>query len=146
MRRLRLTLLCAGSLVTAPPGAVIADASPAATHGCLPAGNGYLRARIRGAMNLDIDWHNAEIECDGGLRPDGSGLRVSERQVRRLLGKLKDQGDHGVIHGLSGRASNRKMSEADREQAVRILSQLENIRRLNKAAPAIKRFADGSRP
>jgi hypothetical protein len=46
-------------------------------HGCLPGGNGYLRARIRGALNLDIDWRNAEIECQGGPRPDGSGLRVS---------------------------------------------------------------------
>jgi hypothetical protein len=50
---------------------------PAGSPGCLPTGNGYLRARIRGALNLDIDWHNAEIECDGGPRPDGSGLRVS---------------------------------------------------------------------
>ena len=51
-------------------------AAPAA-HGCLPTGNGYLRARIRGALDLDIDWGNAEIECDGGPRPDGSGVRVS---------------------------------------------------------------------
>ena len=26
-------------------------------------------------------------------------LQVSKRQVRRLLGKLKDQGDRGLIHG-----------------------------------------------
>ena len=52
-------------------------------------------------------------------------LQVSERQVRRLLGKLKDQGDRGLIHGLRGRVSNRKVSEADREKAVRILSQQE---------------------
>ncbi len=45
--------------------------------GCLATGNGYLRARIRGAFNLDIDWRNGEIECDGGPRPDGSGIRVS---------------------------------------------------------------------
>lgn len=45
--------------------------------GCLKAGNGYLRARIRGDFNLDIDWHNGEMECDGGARPDGSGIRVS---------------------------------------------------------------------
>jgi len=106
MRRLRLTLLCAGSLVTAPPGAVIADASPAATLGCLPAGNGYLRARIRGAMNLDIDWHNAEIECDGGLRPDGSGLRVSFAGPRHADGRrLRLVFGVGSVHeGRPGRA------------------------------------------
>ena len=105
MRRLRL-LLCAGCLVTAPPGAVIADASPAATHGCLPAGNGYLRARIRGAMNLDIDWHNAEIECDGGLRPDGSGLRVSFAGPRHADGRrLRLVFGVGSVHeGRPGRA------------------------------------------
>jgi hypothetical protein len=106
MRRLRLTLLCACSLVTAPPGAAIADASPAAAQGCLPAGNGYLRARIRGAMNLDIDWHNAEIECDGGPRPDGSGLRVSFAGPRHADGRrLRLVFGVGSVHeGRTGRA------------------------------------------
>jgi hypothetical protein len=106
MRRLRLTLLCACSLVTAPPGAASADASPAATQGCLPAGNGYLRARIRGAMNLDIDWHNAEIECDGGPRPDGSGLRVSFAGPRHADGRrLRLVFGVGSVHeGRTGRA------------------------------------------
>ncbi len=45
--------------------------------GCLAAGNGYLRARIRGALSLDIDLHDSELECDGGARPNGSGIRVS---------------------------------------------------------------------
>ena len=45
--------------------------------GCLSGGNGYLRARIRGAMNLDIDWHNGDMECDGEARPNGHGLRIS---------------------------------------------------------------------
>jgi len=45
-----------------------------------------LRARIRGTLNLDIDWHNAEIECDGGPRPDSSGIRVS------FAGPLKSDG------------------------------------------------------
>jgi hypothetical protein len=106
MRRLRLTLLCACSLVTAPPGAAIADASPAAAQGCLPAGNGYLRARIRGAMNLDIDWHNAEIECDGGPRPDGTGLRVSFAGPRHADGRrLRLVFGVGSVHeGRPGRA------------------------------------------
>lgn len=55
-----------------PPGA-----APASPPGCLPTGNGYLRARIRGALNLDIAWRNADLECDGGPRPDGSGIRMS---------------------------------------------------------------------
>lgn len=47
------------------------------TAGCLPAGAGYLRARIRGALNVDLDWRNSGLECDGSERPDGSGIRLS---------------------------------------------------------------------
>jgi len=71
---------CAAAPVS-PPGTAssppAASASSQHTKGCLESGNGFLRARIRGALNLDIDWHNGEIECDGGARPDGSGIRVS---------------------------------------------------------------------
>ena len=28
-------------------------------------------------MNVDVNWHNAEMQCEGGPRPDGSGLRVA---------------------------------------------------------------------
>ena len=77
--RLPPTVLCAAALLAAPPLSHSADpAAPAgAAKGCLPTGNGYLRARIRGAMNLDVNWHNAELQCEGGPRPDGSGLRVA---------------------------------------------------------------------
>jgi hypothetical protein len=61
----------------AAPAPVPAPSPTKYPTGCLQSGNGYLRARIRGSLNLDIDWHNAEIECDGGSRPDGSGIRVS---------------------------------------------------------------------
>ena len=92
MRRSYVAALGALSVSAAVPGASIEpraavseasvsqSAAPAAVphaKGCLQSGNGYLRARIRGALNLDIDWHDAEIECDGGPRPDGSGIRVS---------------------------------------------------------------------
>jgi hypothetical protein len=49
-------------------------------------------------------------------------LDVSERHVRRLLVRLRENGDKGVIHGLRGRESNRKLSAEVREKAVRILS------------------------
>lgn len=45
--------------------------------GCLASGNGYLRARIRGALNLDLDWANSELSCEGGERPDRRGIRLA---------------------------------------------------------------------
>ena len=58
------------------------SASPTAgTDGCLVTGDGYLRARVRGALTLDLDWKNADMQCEGGPRPPGksgsNGVRVS---------------------------------------------------------------------
>jgi DNA-binding Lrp family transcriptional regulator len=44
-------------------------------------------------------------------------LGVSRRWVRALLQRMKQQGDGGVVHGLRGRASNRKLP-ATRKQRV----------------------------
>jgi transposase len=49
-------------------------------------------------------------------------LKISERQVRRLLKKLRSKGDKAVLHGLRGR-SNRKIQETERQKAIEILSQ-----------------------
>jgi hypothetical protein len=75
------------------------------SEGCLPSGNGYLRARIRGALTLDLDWRDAEMECDGGVRPDGSGVRVA------FAGPLRNDGRRlrlvfglRTSEGISGRA------------------------------------------
>lgn len=50
-------------------------------------------------------------------------LGITPRQVRRLLGRLKRDGDQAVIHGLRGRPSRRKTDQKIREKAVEILSQ-----------------------
>jgi hypothetical protein len=49
-------------------------------------------------------------------------LRLSVRQVHRLLDALKACGDKAVIHGLRGKASNRRIAEKTERQAVKILS------------------------
>lgn len=49
-------------------------------------------------------------------------LEITERHVRRLLARLKEAGDRSVMHGLRGRASNRRLSPEARSQAVSILS------------------------
>ena len=49
-------------------------------------------------------------------------IGVTERQVRRLLRKLRRKGDRAVIHELRGRASNRKLSAEAEQQAMAVLS------------------------
>lgn len=105
-RAVTLVFALATALVQGAP-------APGPQHaGCLATGNGYLRAKIRGALNLDLDWHNAEIECDGGSRPDGSGVRVSfagplrsdGRRLRMVFGvgtATEGSGGHGMPTNLT---------------------------------------------
>jgi hypothetical protein len=58
--------------------AAIAPATPAAlSFNCLPTQDGYLRLRMRGDANLDIDWHDADMHCEGGPRPGQHGMRLT---------------------------------------------------------------------
>jgi biotin operon repressor len=50
-------------------------------------------------------------------------LGVSVRHVKRLLKELKKRGDQAVIHGLRGRPSLRRLPEATKQEAIRILSE-----------------------
>jgi hypothetical protein len=50
-------------------------------------------------------------------------MGVSERQVRRMLRKLKERGDRTVLHAARGRTSNRKIAAKVKQQAIEILSQ-----------------------
>jgi hypothetical protein len=82
---------------TPKPAAVPPMRAEPALTGCLPAGNGFLRARIRGAMNLDVDLKNAELECEGSARPDGNGIRLS------FAGPLQSDGRRlRMVFGVSG--------------------------------------------
>jgi hypothetical protein len=90
-------------------------------RGCLPDGSGYLRARIRGAEHLDVDWHNAELECQGSVRPRNRGLRVS------FAGPLPRRGQRlRMIFGIGAIAAGR----AGRELPTNVTVIFEGARRL----------------
>ena len=50
-------------------------------------------------------------------------LRLSDRQVRRLLERLRSVGDGGLVHGLRGRPSNRKIPERIEQRSLARLRQ-----------------------
>ena len=52
-------------------------------------------------------------------------MGVSERWVRKLLKRLKKDGDGVVVHGLRGKPSNRKLPEETQRQVLAILKQPE---------------------
>ena len=52
-------------------------------------------------------------------------MGVSDRWVRKLLQRMKSEGDGVVVHRLRGRASNRKIEASIQAQALQILKQPE---------------------
>lgn len=102
--------------VAAATSPTLASADSPSTSGCFVAGDGYLRARLRGAMDLDLDWKNADMECAGGPRPPrgrageeepqgirvsiGGPLRAEGRRIRLVFGIA------GVREGTGGEALN----------------------------------------
>ncbi len=44
---------------------------------CAPAAEGFLRARLQGAIDAEIDWSAPAVaQCLGGPRPGGDGVRL----------------------------------------------------------------------
>lgn len=58
-------------------------------------------------------------------REAGRRLGLSVRQVKRLVRAVRSMGDKGIVHGLRGRASNRRLSEQLRAKAIKLLSRAE---------------------
>src|ERR1700730_10750891 len=48
-------------------------------------------------------------------------MGVSERWVRKLLRRMKKQGDAVAVHGLRGRSSNRKLPAKTKQAALAML-------------------------
>jgi len=51
-------------------------------------------------------------------REAGEQIRITERQVRRLLKKVRAAGDRGVVHALRNRHSNRRIGAEVESRAV----------------------------
>lgn len=82
---LSATMLCVSPLPRAAVPHAAVPRHTAEVH-CLADGSGYLRARLRGALAADLDWRKGSLECEGGMRPDGRGIRVSFAGPLRLGG------------------------------------------------------------
>jgi transposase len=70
-----------------------------------------------------LDWLKRARDEKMTQREAAERMRVSERWVRKLLKRMKREGDHVVVHGLRGRASNRKLAPRLQTQVIEILKQ-----------------------
>ena len=67
---------CRAGTGTAP--AMPPDSPPSPSPAlCISSGDGYLRARLAGAIDADIDWPNSGTRCEGEARRDPPGVRLS---------------------------------------------------------------------
>jgi hypothetical protein len=94
-------LLVAAALGTAAtPGAPGEDQAPA----CLASGDGYLRAKLGGAVDAHLDWPNSGTLCEGESRDKPPGVRLSfQRAAGTAPNLLLVFGLTGVKQGESAR-------------------------------------------
>jgi hypothetical protein len=91
---------------TAPDDGAAVAAAPPATIGvlCASSGEGYLRARLQGAIVVDIDWTAPVVpQCLGGPRPGGDGLRLVYKGPAEDGPLLVVIGIAGIARGVSAR-------------------------------------------
>ena len=67
------------------------------TSACLPSGDGFLQARLDGALEMRLDWKNDGTQCEGMPRPEGNGIRLSFSR------RLDDEGGRLlIVFGIAG--------------------------------------------
>jgi transposase len=69
-----------------------------------------------------LDWLKRARDKKMTQREVAEKMDVTERWVRKLLRRMKQHGDKVVVHGLRGRASNRKISAHTQKKAMEALA------------------------
>jgi transposase len=80
------------------------------------AGEDIIRMSIKEVKRLGVI--RAAIEKRLTQRVAGSMIGLSERQVRRLIRAVNEEGERGVIHKLRGRSSNRRTPDEVKAKAL----------------------------
>jgi transposase len=68
-----------------------------------------------------LEWLKRAKDKVISQREAAQRMGVSERWVRKLLKRMKRQGDRVVVHGLRGRTSNRRISGELQAQSIEVL-------------------------
>jgi hypothetical protein len=74
-----VTAACGREAPPPPPSPPSTGLLPAASTQslCERDPDAFLVARLRGAIDADIDWRGSTLACEGGMRPDGRGVRAA---------------------------------------------------------------------
>jgi hypothetical protein len=93
-----LTAVPCGSSFADPSGAPDTSGAPvvAPAVACLASGDGYLRAKVAGAVEANIDWPNSGTRCQGESRDKPPGVRLSFQRASAAAPDLL------LVFGLTG--------------------------------------------
>jgi hypothetical protein len=92
--------LAAATSDAAAPGAPVKNTAVT----CLASGDGYVRAKLAGAVDANIDWPNSGTRCEGEFREKPPGVRLSfQRASGAKPNLLLVFGLTGVKEGLPAR-------------------------------------------
>jgi hypothetical protein len=95
-----LLTAASSSDAAAPPGPPIKSAAVV----CLDSGDGYLHAKLGGAVNARLDWPNSGTRCEGEFRENPPGVRLSfQRAAGAKPNLLLVFGLTGVKEGVAAR-------------------------------------------
>jgi hypothetical protein len=92
------------------PGSAAPPQAAAVPANCLSSGDGYLRARVAGAVEARINWTNSGLHCQGEARVTPPGVRLSFQRrgakpdllfVFGLTGVLEGRPAHAVATNLT---------------------------------------------
>jgi len=70
-----------------------------------------------------LEWLKRARDKTISQREAAERIGVSERWIRKLLKRMKKQGDAVAVHGLRGRPSNRKIAQETRQRTIELLKQ-----------------------
>jgi transposase len=70
-----------------------------------------------------LEWLKRARDKVISQREAAEKIGVSERWVRKLLRRMKKQGDSVAVHGLRGQASNRKIAAQTQQRTIELLKQ-----------------------
>jgi transposase len=70
-----------------------------------------------------LEWLKRTRDGVVSQRKAAEKIGVSDRWVRKLLRRMKKQGDAVVVHGLRGRASNHKITAETQQRTIELLRQ-----------------------
>jgi len=86
------------------PGSLAPPPATAVPANCLTSGDGYLRARLGGAVEARINWSNSGLRCQGETRDTPAGVRLSFQHRGAKPDLLFVFGLTGVREGRPARA------------------------------------------